>query len=182
MNVVDCIKTRRSVRNFKNLDISKDIIESIIDDCRFSPTWKNSQTPRYTVVQDKSTLEKIANECVSGFTKNELTIKGCAALVVLSYVSGISGYNNDGSFTTSKEDRWEMFDAGIATQTFSLAAHNKGIGSVILGIFDDYKVAKVISLPKDQKVATLIAIGYPDKDKTKDIPKRKEVSELLRFI
>ena len=90
------------------------------------------------------------------------------------------GYEKDGSFSTSKEDRWEMFDAGIATQTFCLAAHEKGVGSVIMGIFDEDKVAELISLEEGRKVAALIAVGYPDEEPA--LPKRKEVEELVRFL
>ncbi|MBQ1741404.1 MAG: nitroreductase family protein, partial [Erysipelotrichaceae bacterium] len=86
----------------------------------------------------------------------------------------------DGSFTTSKEDRWEMFDAGIASQTFCLAAHDMGVGSVILGIFDEEKVAKSISLPEGEKVAALIPIGYPDQECV--APKRKTTDELMRVM
>ena len=94
-------------------------------------------------------------------------------------VHGRSGYERDGSFTTSKEDRWEVFDAGIATQTFCLAAHEKGIGSVIMGIFDENKVGELIDIEEGRKVAALVAVGYPAE--TPEAPKRKPVEELVRF-
>lgn len=105
----------------------------------------------------------------------------CKALVVVSVVAGISGYEKDGSFSTSQEDRWEMFDAGIANQTFCLAAHSKGIGSVILGVFDEHKIRQYVSLPENEKVTNLIALGYP-LEPAKSGPPRKEVSELLQII
>ena len=94
-------------------------------------------------------------------------------------IQGRSGYERDGSFTTSKEDRWEMFDAGIATQTFCLAAHEKGIGSVIMGIFDEAKVGELINIEEGRKVAALVAVGYPAE--TPEAPKRKAVEDLVRF-
>ena len=102
------------------------------------------------------------------------------ALVVVTMVKNRSGYERDGSYTTSKEDRWEMFDAGIATQTFCLAAHEKGLGTVIMGIFDEAKIEEVIDIPEGQQVAALIAIGHPAI--TPEAPKRKEVSELVSYI
>ena len=95
-------------------------------------------------------------------------------------IQGRSGYERDGSFTTSKEDRWEMFDAGIATQTFCLAAHEKGIGSVIMGIFDEAKVGELINIEEGRKVAALVAVGYPAE--TPEAPKRKTVEDLVRFM
>lgn len=72
-----------------------------------------------------------------------------------------------------------MFDAGIATQTFCLAAHAMGVGSVIMGIFDDAKVAEIIGLEENQTVAAVLAVGYPAF--APDVPPRKEVSKLLTF-
>ena len=111
---------------------------------------------------------------------NKEIIEGAPALVVLTSIAMRSGYERDGSFTTSKGQGWEMFDAGIAAQTFCLAAHEAGVGSVILGIFDDTKVAELIGLPENQNVSALIPIGYSDKE-LPEVP-RKAVAELLKFI
>ena len=58
-----------------------------------------------------------------------------AALAVIAYVPGLSG-QGDAPLTESQAAGWEMFDAGIAAQTFCLAARDLGIGTCILGIFD----------------------------------------------
>ena len=103
-----------------------------------------------------------------------------AALVVLTSVKGISGYNADGSFTTAKGNEWQMFDAGIAAQTFCLAAHNYGVGSVIMGIFDEREVGRIIGLDTSRVVSALIAIGYPAQEPNP--PKREDVGEYVKFI
>ena len=95
-------------------------------------------------------------------------------------VHGRSGFERDGSYTTSKEDRWEVFDAGLATQTFCLAAHDKGVGAVILGIFDEAKVAEIIGIEEGQKVAALVAVGFADEEPA--APKRKSADELVKFM
>lgn len=180
MEALKCIETRRSIRNFKDTPVPHDVIAAIVKEASFAPSWKNTQVARYVVIEDKNIQEQIANDAVLGFSYNTGTITKAAALVVVTTVKGRSGYEKDGSYTTSKEDRWEVFDAGIATQTFCLAAHDMGIGSVIMGIFDDTKVAELIHLEEGQKVAALISIGYPDEEPA--APKRKSVEELLRFI
>ncbi|MBO5426609.1 MAG: nitroreductase family protein [Lachnospiraceae bacterium] len=180
MEAIECIKTRRSVRRYTEEVISKQEIEEIIDVARMAPTWKNTQTLRYVIVQDKSIIDKIANDCLLGFEHNAKTMSQCNTLVVLTQINGRCGYEKDGSFTTSKGTGWEMFDAGIAAQTFCLAAHEKGIGSVIMGIFDDAKVAEAINLPEGQTVTALITIGKPKF--APDPTPRKEVSELVSFI
>lgn len=181
MQIEECIKSRRSVRKYSEKEISNEVLSEIVDLARFSPSWKNTQVVRYHVVKNPDIKEKIAQNCVLGFEFNAKTIVRCKALVIVSVVTGISGYEKDGSYSTSQEDRWEMFDAGIANQTFCLAAHSKGVGSVILGVFDENKIRQYISLPENERVTNLIALGYP-LEPAKSGPPRKEVSELLEII
>ncbi len=116
-----------------------------------------------------------------GFTFNANTIKNAPQLVLVTYVSGRSGFERDGSYSTSKEDRWESFDTGIATQTFCLAAHDYGVGTVILGVFDEETISKIVTLPEGQKIAALIAMGYAEGE-APAAPKRKEVEALVSYI
>lgn len=180
METLECIKTRRSIRKFKEEPVARDTVNAIIEAASMAPSWKNTQIPRYTIVENKDILMDIADNCVLDFEFNQKTIRRAPQLVVVSMIEKRCGYEKDGSFTTSKEDRWEMFDAGIASQTFCLAAHDMGVGTVILGIFDEDKIAKAISLPEGQKVAALIAMGYPNQEC--EAPKRKTVDELLTYI
>lgn len=181
MEAIKCIKERRSIRKFKAEKVARDTINEIIAAVAYAPSWKNTQITRYIVVEDEAVKAKIADECVLGFAYNAKTIKGAPQLVVVTYVTGRSGFEKDGSYTTSKEDRWENFDTGIAAQTFCLAAHDKGVGTVILGIFDDDKVKAAAGVPEGQKVAALIAMGYPDGD-APTAPKRKEADELVMYV
>ncbi len=180
MDALECIKTRRSIRKFKEEPVSQETVNAIIEAASYAPSWKNTQISRYHIVENKEILQKIADNCVLDFEFNQKTINRAPQLVVVSMIEKRCGYEKDGSFSTSKEDRWEMFDAGIASQTFCLAAHDMGVGTVILGIFDEEKVAKAISLPEGQKVAALIAMGYPNQEC--EAPKRKTVEELVNYI
>jgi nitroreductase len=72
-----------------------------------------------------------------------------------------------------------MFDAGVASEAFCLAAYEQGLGSVILGLFDYEKTAKLLDIPEDREVIALIPIGYPDEEPA--APRRKSVEELLTF-
>lgn len=82
--------------------------------------------------------------------------------------------------TAPKEDRWQMFDVGVASQTLCLAAHEAGLGTVIMGIWDEDGITDLLHIPEDQELAALIAIGYPDIDP--DAPKRKSVDDLLTYL
>ena len=177
----ECVKGRRSVRKYADREISQDVMEQIVDLARCSPSWKNTQVVRYHVIKNPELKEAVARNCVLSFDFNAKTILRCNALVLVTVVEKVSGYEPDGSFSTSQGDRWEMFDAGIATQTFCLAAYSKGVGSVILGVFDENKIREYIPLPDNERVTNLIALGYP-LEPAKAAPPRKEVSELLHIV
>jgi nitroreductase len=179
MDFNSCVEGRRSIRKFKPQSIDREKIENIVKAASFSPSWKNTQVVRYIVVEDKKKLNYIAKKCILGFANNSPIIKNAPALVLVMVIGNRSGYERDGSFSTGKEDRWEVFDAGIATQTFCLAACNEGLGTVIMGYFDEKEVSKFVDFPEGQKLVAMVAIGVPDE--TPDMPRRKSVEELLTY-
>ena len=177
MNVTECIKTRRSIRKFKPDPVDHSIIDSIVSSASYSPSWKNTQITRYIAVEDRSVLSEIADKYTPDY--NSKIIRQAPVLMAVTFVKGRCGFERDGSFTTKKEDRWQMFDAGAACQTFCLAAKDKGLGTVIMGIFDEDGISELLHIPKEQDLGSLIAIGYPDIDP--EAPKRKSVEELLQY-
>ena len=177
MQLIDGIKTRRSVRKFEDKKVPHEVLEQIVEAAAFAPSWKNSQTVRYIAVEDAALKERIATEATMNFTHNKDIISACPVLIVVVTKTGICGYEKDGSY--SKKDKWEMFDAGIASQTFMLAAHEYGVGTVTLGIFDEEILGKILELPEGDNVSALLAAGYPESAPA--APKKKSVEELLSW-
>ena len=179
MEALECIKTRRSIRKFTEQPVTEDEVRQVVEAAAFAPSWKNTQIARYIVVTDKEKKDKLADDCMLDFAFNQKTTHGAPALVVLTMIKGRSGYERDGSFSTPKEAGFEMFDAGIAAQTFCLAAWERGVGTVITGYFDEEKITRLLNLPENQKVGCVIGLGYPDEEPA--APKRKSVEDLLTY-
>lgn len=179
METKTCIKTRRSIRRFTAEPVTRENLEKIIELASYAPSWKNTQTSRYIAIFDTDLKDQIADEGVCGFQHNTEIIHNASALVLLTTVRGRSGYERDGSPSTPKTSHWESFDAGIAAQTFCLAAHELGCGTVILGIYDEKKIKELTGVPEDQDISALIAIGHPAE--APSAPKRKTVEELVTY-
>lgn len=179
MDTVSNIKIRRSIRKYKEDAIPHSLIEEVVETARFAPSWKNTQIVRYVCVEDPVLKQQIADYCTMGFAHNEDIISRAPSLMVLTYISGRSGYERDGSFSTTRGDAWESFDAGIAAEVFCLAAYEKGLGTCILGIYDEKKTAAFLELPEGVRIGALIPIGYPAEEPA--APKRKDVDMLLAF-
>ena len=161
MDAINCIKGRRSIRAYNEKDIPVSVLKEIVEIASFAPSWKNSQTASYIAVKNPETE--------------------CNTLVAVVTRRGVSGYNPDGNPTTSLGTHWQSFDAGIATQTFCLAAYSKNVGSLIMGIYDESRVAQLLNVDLSiYTVSALVALGYTDADP--QAPKRKSCDELLSVM
>lgn len=178
MSISECIKTRRSIRKYKSDKVDHSVIEEIIADAAFAPSWKNSQTVRY-IVCEGDLKDRIADEATTIWPGNGAIIKEAPALIVVVSIDKRSGYERDGSPSTPKNDGWTMYDAGVASQTLCLSAHEHGLGTVIMGLYDEDAVIDILGIEEGRSVSALIPIGYPDIEP--EAPRRKEVSELLTF-
>lgn len=178
MDAISCIKERRSIRKFTTEPVAHDLLAQIVETASYAPSWKHTQIARYVAVEGEL-KDRIASECTESWPNNGKIIAAAPMLIAVTVIKNRSGFERDGSYSTNRKDGWQMFDAGIAAQTFCLAAHEKGIGSVILGIFDEAKAASILDVPEDRDLIALIPIGYPDE--TPAAPKRKLVEDLLSY-
>ena len=172
----DCVRTRRSVRKYKADPVSDEVIRSIVEAAALAPSWKNTQISRYIAIEDPKVLEEI---CRTYAPFNARIIGNCPLLIAQTFVKGRSGFERDGSFSTDREAGWQYYDCGIACQTLCLAAHDLGLGTVVMGVFDRKGLEAYLQIPEDQELMALIALGYPDESPA--APRRKETSLLLSY-
>lgn len=185
MDAIQLLKSRRSVRKYKDQTVPRELIEEIVKLSQYAPSWSNYQVARYNVIDNSNLIEDIANNCVQGFAYNTKTLTRAKGVVVLSYVTGVSGSLKDKvkpEYAASESSSlWECFDAGIACLQFCLSAYAKGVATCILGVIDNDAIAKKTGLPENEKVAALIAYGYEDGEHH-DAPARKDIDEVLRYV
>ena len=177
MTANECIKGRRSIRKFTDQPVSHELLSQIIETASFAPSWKNTQITRYIAVEGekKAALAK----CTNLYPGNGVIMENAPMVIAVTVITGRSGYERDGSFSTPKGTGWQMFDAGVASEAFCLAAHEQGLGTVIMGLFDEEEASRLLELPEDRELVALIPIGYPAEAPT--APRRKTVDDLLSY-
>lgn len=178
MTAKECILGRRSIRKFKPDPVSHELLSQIVETASYAPSWKHTQITRYIAVEG-DLKERIAKEGTSLYPGNGTIISSAPVLIAVTVLKNRSGYERDGSFSTPRGDGWQMYDAGVASQTFCLAAYEQGLGTVILGLFDQAPVEAMLQLPEDRELVALIPVGYPDE--TPAAPRRKPVEDLLSY-
>ena len=176
MTANECIRNRRSIRKFTERPVSHELLAHIVETASYAPSWKNTQITRYIAVEGE---KKAALAKCTDWSGNTAIMENAPMVVAVTLIKGRCGYERDGSFSTSKGDRWQMFDAGIASEAFCLAACEQGLGTVIMGLFQEEEASRLLNLPEDRELAALIAIGYPAESPA--APKRKTVEELLSY-
>ncbi|MBS7240260.1 MAG: nitroreductase family protein [Acetatifactor sp.] len=178
MLAAECITGRRSIRKFTEQPVSHELIEQIVSTASFAPSWKNTQIVRYIAVEGekKAALAK----CTSIYPGNGSIMNQAPMVIAVTAITGRCGYERDGSFSTPKGTGWQMYDAGVASEAFCLAAYEQGLGTVIMGLFDEEEASKVLQLPEGRELVALIPIGYPAE--APNAPKRKTVQELITFM
>ena len=76
MQTLDAIKTRRTIRKFTEEPVSHEVIEKIVEASAYAPSWKNTQTARYIIIEETALKDRIAREAVMGFEWNTGIILG----------------------------------------------------------------------------------------------------------
>jgi nitroreductase len=173
-DMMGIIRERRSIRRFQEKDIPEEVLTNVLEAARWAPSWANTQPWEIVVIKDQSIKEHI-QETVSPRNPSSLAIVNAPVLLVICGRLKKSGYYKD-SYPTKFGD-WFMYDLGLATQNLCLAAHNSGLGTVIVGLFDHDKVGEIIKLPQEHEVVVLVPLGYPDQNPSP--PKRRERSEFV---
>lgn len=186
-DILEIMKTRRSIRRYKQKDVPDELLEKIMEAGRWSPSGDNGQPWRFIVVRDpetKKVMGKIATEG-SGrrFTAEYFTgrmqerFEGLKdpekrANAFRKLISGVvSSFLADAPViivVCAKLDVWDVpYDTAMATQNMQLMAHALGLGTCVVvapvsDMRDDIKTMKLLNVPHGYKIVAPLAVGYPD--------------------
>jgi len=174
MNLMEIIRERRSVRQFKGDPIPDGVIEELMEAVRWAPSWANTQCWEVIAVKGKEQREGLAETLSPRNPGRPAVLEALLVLVFLGRKE-VSGFYK-GKAVTEKGD-WLMFDVALAIQNLCLYAHSRGLGTVIIGYFDAGKAASLLGVPPDREVVAILPIGYPAS--IPKAPPRKEVKDFL---
>lgn len=176
MELQDVISARRSIRKYKNQKVEHHFIEQCIQSAILAPSWKNSQTARYHVVESDEMLEKIKKETLPEFNANNC--KDAPVLVVTTFVKNRAGFERDGSESNECGQGWGYYDLGIHNMNFILKATELGLGTLVMGIRDGDKIREILNIADNEIIVSVISVGYPDIEPA--MPKRKTVEDITK--
>jgi nitroreductase len=143
MNVSTAIRTKRAVREFKDMPLSDETIQSILNAGRRSQSSKNSQTWQFIAIREKEILKAL-----SACGEWAGHVAGAALAVAI--------------LTPAPTEKFQtMFDAGQAAAFMQLAAWELGVGSCPASIYQFEKAREILGFPSEWHLRIVLSFGYP---------------------
>jgi nitroreductase len=150
---MNAILTRKSIRKYKDTKVSDDIVEDLLRAAMAAPSAGNEQPWEFIVLRDKEVLKKITEF----HPYSKMLLNTDVAIVVCGDVS------------KEKFKGYWVQDCSAATENILLAAEDKGLGAVWLGVYPlEDRVASLketLNLPESVIPLSIIPVGYPDEQK-----------------
>lgn len=149
MDLFTAIKTRRSIRRFKDKPVEEDKLKRVLEAARLAPSARNLQDWKFILVTDRVLREKLAEAAKGQRFVAEAPVVIVACGTKTDYIMTCGQY----SYT---------LDVSIAVTHIILKAVEEGLGTCWLGAFHEGEVKKILGIPEQIKVVAMIPIGYPD--------------------
>jgi nitroreductase len=172
---LELAQSRQSDRAYEpGRAIERDVLERILEAARLAPSACNGQPWHFTVVTEPELLVEVGKATASlGMNK---FVKDASALVLVT----LENTNITSRLGCGIKDKdFPMMDLGIASAYITLAAEDEGVGSCILGWFDEKKIKDLVGIPHKKRLMLIISLGYAAKPKRKKV--RKEWDKVVSF-
>ncbi|MDD3892786.1 MAG: nitroreductase family protein [Bacteroidales bacterium] len=171
------ISTRQSDRGYTNQPIEKEKLEKILESARIAPSACNAQPWKFIVVDDEEIKNKLADTTSSKILgMNHFTKQAPVHIVIVMESANLT--SNFGSLV--KRKHFPLIDIGIAAEHICLAATAEGLGSCMVGWFDEAAVKKLLNIPKSKRPMLIITLGYPAKPEIRE-KRRKEIGQVVSY-
>jgi len=174
MTLDEILEARYSVRSYDTRPVPRGDVVAICEAARAAPSASNSQTWRFIVVTDRGLIQRLGREGMGPVVKNRwmrdapVVIVGCSKLDVIT--------NRLGTGITGIE--YYRIDMGIAVEHMVLKATELGLGTCWIGWINERNIREILSIPKEVRVLTMLAVGYP-KNSKRPPRKRKPLNEIV---
>lgn len=177
MCFLDLVRQRYSVRRYADRPVSREAIGRCLEAARMAPSACNSQPWRFVVVDDPDKKQALAEAALNGPSK----FNGFAysAPVLVCVVSARQKLVPKLAGIVKRKD-YSLMDIGIAAEHFCLQATEEGLGTCMLGWFNERKVKQFLQIPKNKRVELIITLGYPADERVPE-KNRKTTDEMSSF-
>lgn len=165
MDIIEIIKSRRSIRKFRDEKIPPELVEKILEAGRWAPSGMNNQPWRFAVIEGQAMIDTF-----SKLTHYGKIVKS-ARLLIPVFLDNSAGYNRTK----------DVQAVGACLQNMLMEIHSAGLGAVWLGeiLKSGDQIREVLGLDENLELMAVLAVGYPDEQPR--VPERKSLKDLVVF-
>lgn len=156
VDILDIIKSRRTVKQFVPKILSWEKIARILDAARYAPSCGNIQNWKFIVALKPESKQQIAEN-----TYDQIEIVQAGALIVVcAEIDKAQRY-----YGLRGERLYSIQNCAAAIENMLLQAHSMGLGSRWIGAFDEDSIKIALKVPENIRIQAIIAVGH-----TKNVP------------
>jgi len=176
MDFYNLVFKRQSDRAFKDMPVEPEKIKKILECARMAPSACNAQPWKFIVIDDPVLKNSVADALYSKvLSMNHFTKQAPVHIAIIEEKANFT--SKAGSVV--KRKHFPLIDIGITAEHICLAAADLGLGSCIIGWFDEKRVQKLLQVPSGRRIPLVILLGYPSgKTRTKN---RKDLEEIVSY-
>ncbi len=166
------------MRKYRAASVEGEKLQLLIEAVRLAPSASNSQPWKLIIVDEPELKEKVAratfNRIVSfNSFAPEAPVIAVFTLEKPKLIAQIGG--------RLKQREFPLIDIGIAAEHFCLQAAELGLGSCMLGWFDETAIQRLLNIPRKTRIGLVITVGYPVEGYPLREKSRKSLKEMSSF-
>ena len=177
MELREVMQKRKSIRQYLTTPVEEEKVKAMIEAAILAPTWKNAQEIRYYVAVSEEKRQAVLDALGEG---NRKKTQNAPVFLISAVILNRAGFQKDGTADNELGNGWGYYDLGLHDENLILRARELGLDTLIMGIRDEKAIREALSIPENELLGAVIAVGYrainPDK------PKRKNVDDILKLF
>ena len=178
MTFKELILARQSVRRYTETPVEKEKLILCLEAARLAPSASNSQPWKYIVVDQEPLRTEVAKATFSDIKLfNKFTMQAPVMVVIVMEKAKL--ITRLAMMVKKKE--WPLIDIGITAEHFCLQAAELGLGTCMIGWFEEDRIKKLLHIPLDKSIGLLISVGYAVDGYAQRTKIRKPIEEIVRY-
>ena len=178
MNFLELIQTRQSVRRYSAKPVEKEFVVKCLEAGRLAPSASNSQPWKFIVIDEPELRFKVADATTNkGLPINNFARQAPVLIVIVierpGLITRIAG--------KIKHKDFEWTDLGITAEHICLQATELGLGTCMIGWFNEKKIMELLGVPKNKRIGLVITLGYAIENYLLRKKIRKQISSVISY-
>lgn len=171
MQFSELLKERQSVRAYTDKPVEDWKVDLLIEAVRLAPSASNSQPWRLIIVREPEKKNAVASACYSTLVSFN-SFAPQAPLIAVLTIERARVVTQIGAALKKRD--FPLIDIGIAASHFCLQATELGLGTCMIGWFDEPRVREVLAIPESTRIGLLITLGYGNDEPRRKVRKSRE--------